>query len=100
VIRNVVVGRLAEGASRDALGAALEAIVALDPPGLVAVHVGQDLGLREGSWDFAITNDFADQASYAEYDAEAEHNRIRAELFAPICETIVRVQFEIPDERG
>jgi len=94
VIRNVVVGRLKPGVGADEIRKGLDAIVALDPPGLVDVKVGVDAGLREGNWDFAITSDFADVGSYQRYDLEDEHNRIRRELFAPICEQLVRIQFE------
>ena len=92
MIRNVVLGRLRPGADPTRLRAALAAIAALQPAGLLAVSVGPDLRLREESWDFAITSDFVDEASYRAYDVEDEHNRIRRELFGPICEQIVRVQ--------
>jgi hypothetical protein len=94
MVRNVVVGRLRDGHELAELEPALAAIAALAPPGLLEVRVGTDLRLRgEGSWDFAITSDFVDEAAYRAYDGEAEHNRIRREAFAPICEQIVRVQF-------
>jgi hypothetical protein len=94
VIRNVVVGRLKPGVGAEEIRRGLDAIVALDPPGVVDVRVGTDAGLREGNWDFAITSDFADVDSYRRYDLDEEHNRIRAELFAPLCEELVRIQFE------
>ncbi|GAB3459652.1 Dabb family protein [Kineococcus endophyticus] len=100
MIRNVVVGRLHPGADRSVLDRALRAIVALDPPGLLAVHVGTDAGLRPGNWDWALTLDFADADAYRAYDADVEHNRVRAELFGPLCRDIARVQFEVPDPRA
>ena len=93
MIRNVVVGRVREGIARDAVEQALAAIVALDPPGCLDMKVGVDAGLREGNWSFSITADFVDEDAYRAYDAEAEHNRVRRELFDPICDDIVRVQF-------
>jgi hypothetical protein len=94
VIRNVVVGRLRPGTDPTAVQAALDAIVALPVPGLLDVRVGRDAGLRDGAWGFAITSDFVDEAAYRAYDLDAEHNRVREEMFAPLCEEIVRVQFE------
>jgi hypothetical protein len=94
MIRNVVVGRLREGAAREDAEKALAAIVALDPPGCLDMKVGLDAGLREGNWDFTITTDFADVDSYRAYDTDDEHNRIRRELFAPISEQIIRIQIE------
>jgi Stress responsive A/B Barrel Domain len=95
MIRNVVVGRLREGAAREDAEKALAAIVALDPPGCLDMKVGLDAGLREGNWDFTITTDFADVDSYRAYDTDDEHNRIRRELFAPISEQIIRIQIEV-----
>jgi hypothetical protein len=95
VIRNVVVGRLKPGVGAEEIRKGLDALAALDPPGIIDVKVGTDAGLREGNWDFAITSDFADVDSYRRYDLDDEHNRIRRELFAPISEEIIRIQFEV-----
>lgn len=96
VIRNVVVGRLLAGVPQQTVEHALAAIVALRPEGCLDMRVGVDAGLRPGNWDFSITADFVDEDAYRRYDLEAEHNRVREELFAPICQDIVRVQFEVP----
>lgn len=102
MIRNVVMGRLrtaAEGTvtedDRAQLRIAIDGIRALDLPGQRAVAAGEDLGLRDGGWDFAITNDWADEASYRGYDADPEHNRHRAVIVA-LCEQVARVQFTLP----
>ena len=94
VIRNVVVGRLRPGTDPAVVRSALDAIVALPVEGLLDVRVGLDAGLRDGAWGFAITSDFVDAAAYRAYDADEEHNRVRRELFDPVCEEIARVQFE------
>lgn len=95
VIRNVVLGRLRAGVEPAAVEPALAAVAALRPGGLVSCRVGTDLRLRDGSWDFAITSDFVDEDAYRDYDREAEHNRIRREMFGPLCADIVRVQFRV-----
>jgi hypothetical protein len=95
VIRNVVVGRLKPGVDRARAEEALAAIVALEPEGCLDMRVGVDAGFREGNWDIAITADFVDEASYRRYDEDAEHNRVRRELFAPITEELVRIQFSV-----
>jgi Stress responsive A/B Barrel Domain len=94
VIRNVVVGKLKDGASREDAEKALAAIAALELEGCVGMAVGVDAGLREGNWDYSITADFTDVDAYRAYDLDEEHNRIRREMFAPISEQIVRIQFE------
>jgi Stress responsive A/B Barrel Domain len=94
VIRNVVVGRLKDGASREDAEKALAAIAALELEGCLDMRVGVDAGLREGNWDYSITADFTDVDAYRRYDLDEEHNRIRREMFAPISEEIVRIQFQ------
>jgi Stress responsive A/B Barrel Domain len=94
MIRNVVVGRLKPGLERTAIEPALAAIAALSPPGLIECRVGTDLRLRDGSWDFAITSTFVDEDAYRAYDLDAEHNRIRREMIAPVSAETVRVQFQ------
>ena len=102
MIRNIVVGRLrpAQDPARQAADAkllqeGLAAIAALRFPGLLAMAAGTDLGLREGGWSFAITNDWQDADAYRIYDQDEEHNRLRREIFAVICQDIARVQFQV-----
>lgn len=95
MIRNVVVGKLRPGVAPEDVEKALDAIMALDPPGCLDMKVGLDAGLREGNWDYTITTDFADVDAYRAYDLDDEHNRIRRELFAPIAEDAVRIQIEV-----
>ncbi|MGY1915275.1 Dabb family protein [Blastococcus sp. HT6-30] len=94
MIRNVVVGRVRAGVPQQRIEEALAAVVALHPPGCLDMRVGVDAGLRAGNWSFSITADFVDADAYRAYDAEAEHDRVRRELFAPISEEVVRIQFE------
>jgi hypothetical protein len=104
VIRNVVVGRLrpADDPAQRAADAALlqeglAGMAALKLPGMLAMDVGADLALRDGGWSFAITNDWQDADSYRAYDADEEHNRLRREIFAKICQDIARVQIHLGD---
>lgn len=102
VIRNVVVGRLRppgdpaqQAADAALLRDGLAGIAALSFPGMIAMAVGTDAGVREGGWDFAITNDWQDAEAYRVYDQDEEHNRLRREIFAVICRDIARVQFQV-----
>ncbi len=97
MIRDLVLGRLKEGADEAALDEALRGLLMLPMDGLLEMHVGRDAGLREGTWDYVITADFTDADAYRRYDADDEHNRLRRELFDVLSEQIARVQFEIPD---
>lgn len=94
MICNVVLGRLHPDADPAAVRSALDQILALPVGGCLAAQAGLDAGLRPGAWGFAITSDWVDVEAYQVYDADPEHNRIRAELLGPLCAEIARVQFE------
>jgi hypothetical protein len=96
VIRNVVTVKLRADADPARVGALVEAFKAMDCPGTLSYTVGTDAGLREGNWSLAIVADFVDVDSYRGYDADAEHNRLRAEL-AQLAEAITRVQLDLAD---
>jgi hypothetical protein len=95
MIRNVVLVKLKAGHDTAEVAEIQAGFASLDRPGTVSYTIGDDLGLREGTWSFAIVADFTDTDSYRAYDQDAEHNRLRARL-APMAEQIARAQFELP----
>jgi hypothetical protein len=101
MIRNVVMGKQRGNPDsetwdqdRDQLLQGLEGIRGLNPPGLLDMKVGLDAKLREGGWDFAITNDWVDANAYHQYDTDEEHNVYR-KMIASACDQLARVQFTI-----
>jgi hypothetical protein len=100
VIRDVVVGRLREGADPALLDEGLNGLLTLPLQGLLEMHAGRDAGLGPGGWDYAITADFANAEAYRRYDADPEHDRLRRECFDVVSAEIARVQFEVTDEQG
>jgi hypothetical protein len=95
MVRNVVMVKLAAQADAGEVAKLQERLRNLNCPGTVSYTVGDDLGLRDGNWSFGIVADFADEESYRGYDADAEHNRIRAELATHVAQT-VRLQYALP----
>ncbi|MFG1637314.1 Dabb family protein [Pseudonocardia alni] len=96
MIRNVVVGRLKDGVDPAEIEKGLQALRDLRIEGLdLDLKAGPDLGLREGNAHVVLTLDLPDEESYHVYDADDEHNRIRRELFAPLCSSIERIQFRL-----
>ena len=96
MIRNVVMVELEPDADPEKVDEIQAGFRALNCPGTVSYTIGNDLGLRDGNWSFAIVADFTDEAAYRGYDADAEHNRWRAEL-KPLVRSIARTQFSLPD---
>ncbi len=95
MIRNVVMVHLSADHDRAEVADLMSRFRELDCPGTVSYTLGDDLGLREsGNWSFAIVADFVDVDAYRAYDADDEHNRLRARL-GPMVEQIARVQFEV-----
>ena len=95
MIRNIVVARLRQDATREDAEKGLAAMRSLQIDGLLDMKSGLDAGLREGNWDLSITTDLADAEAYRRYDTDEEHNRLRREFFAPICSDMARIQFEV-----
>ena len=94
MVRNVVLVELKPDADRAAVASIQEGLRGLDCPGTISYTLGDDLGLREGNWSFAIVADFENEAAYRAYDQDAEHNRLRG-LLAAHAEQVARAQFEI-----
>jgi hypothetical protein len=97
MIRNVTTGRLRPDADPTLVDQAVAEIQTLKIEGMESIVAGVDLGLKPGNWHLAITADFVDEAAYRRYDTDDEHNRMRRELFAPICEDMARAKFLLPD---
>jgi hypothetical protein len=94
VIRNVVMVKLKPEADAAEVAEIQDGFRNLNCPGTVSYSLGDDLGLRDGTWSFAIVADFTDEASYRAYDLDEAHNRYRARL-APLADQLARVQFEL-----
>ena len=94
MIRHVVTFRLTTTATAEAVERIRAELAGLTCPGRIAFTMGPDLGLRPGNLDVAQVADFVDLEAYQAYDADAEHDRIRRELIAPVSERIERCQFE------
>jgi hypothetical protein len=62
--------------------------------GLRSYECGPGLGLAPTSYDFGVLATFDDKAGWDAYMADAEHDRIRAELITPIVAERAGIQFE------
>lgn len=78
MIRNVVLVKLKAGQDPAVVAKAQQAFLDLDCPGTLSYAIGNDLGLREGNWSFAIVADFTDAGAYRAYDQDPAHNNARA----------------------
>jgi hypothetical protein len=64
-------------------------------PTLRLYEFGSDLGVNEGSYDFAVFAGFDDMDGYLAYRDNPEHRAIIRDHITPITETRAAVQFEV-----
>ncbi len=93
-IRNMVMVELKADADLEAVAKIQDGFRGLNCPGTISYTLGNDLGLKDGTWSFGIVADFEDEDAYRGYDLDAEHNRLRAEL-SQHAERLARVQFAL-----
>ena len=63
-------------------------------PVLRAYHVGPDLGLVEGNFEFAVVADFDDLEGLQVYRDDPEHQEIIARFIRPITAQRAAVQYQ------
>jgi Stress responsive A/B Barrel Domain len=96
MIRHVVIFRwIAEATEeqKQQVAAELRRLPALLPV-LRAYHVGPDLGLVEGNFQFAVVADFDDLEGLQVYRDNPEHREIIAKFIQPMAAQRAAVQYE------
>jgi hypothetical protein len=63
-------------------------------PEIADYHFGDDAGINDGNYAFAITADFASADDYRVYRDAPVHRELIATLVAPIVATRAAVQFQ------
>src|SRR4029079_8868080 len=48
--------------------------------GMLGLPFGRDAGLRAGNWTTVAVYDFVDEAAWRDFDSDAYHNEVRAQL--------------------
>jgi len=64
-------------------------------PSLRAFACGQDAGLAQGNFDFAVSADFDDEAGFFAYRNDPGHREVVDRYILPITAQRVAVQFEL-----
>ena len=67
-------------------------------PEIRSLIAGPDLGVRPGTWDFAVVAQFATVDDYRRYATDPAHLRIISELIEPHLEARQSVQIEAASE--
>lgn len=99
MLRHVVMFRWTSDSTetqRAELRAALEELPAMIPT-IRSYHVGPDVGINAGNFEFAVVADFDDVEGYLEYRDHRAHQRVIAEHISPVMEQRAAVQYECAD---
>jgi hypothetical protein len=98
MIRHTVIFRWTPEATeeqRQRVSAELSRLPSLVPT-LRSYEFGSDLGVNEGSFDFAVSAGFDDMDGYLAYRDNPEHRAIIRDHITPITLERAAVQFEVP----
>jgi hypothetical protein len=96
MIRHMVLFRWAEEAAEEQkqqVAAELARLPSL-VPSLRAFHMGPDLGINHGNFDFALAADFDDVDGYVAYRDNPEHRAMISQFIVPAAAQRVAVQYE------
>ncbi|MGO9144225.1 MAG: Dabb family protein [Streptosporangiaceae bacterium] len=97
MIRHVVLFRWRPGSTPAQHQQVATELLKLPPlmTGLVAYRVGQDAGINQGNFEFAVVADFEDTPSYLAYRDHPAHRAVIAQFITPILADRAAIQFEI-----
>jgi hypothetical protein len=98
MLRHVVMFKLSGDMTdeqKDALRAGLGRLPEIIPD-VRSYRFGDDVGLNEANFDFAVTADFDDADGFFAYRDHPDHKQVVAELLAPFVTQRASVQFEWP----
>jgi hypothetical protein len=96
MLRHVVMFRYATGTSIDQRAAVIAGLRELPAmvPEIRGYHVGEDAGLVEGNFDFAVVAEFDNADGYRAYAANADHLALIASTIRPVIAERAAVQFD------
>ena len=96
VFRHAALFRWSEDTTRDEVEAIAEGLARLPSsvPELRDYRFGEDAGLVDGNWDFAVVADFDDADGWMAYREHPEHQRVLSEQIRPVAAERAAVQYE------
>ena len=97
MLRHVVLLRWKPGTSAGQKQAVREGLTALPAaiPQIRSYRFGDDVGISDGNFEFAIVADFDDRSDFQIYAAHDAHQKLIAERIRPILQERAAVQYEI-----
>lgn len=84
-VRHIALFKFAEGTSEEDIAGISRTLQALPGqiPALRNYTAGPDLGLSDGTWDYAVVADVDDLPSFEAYRDHPEHRRVVTDVIGP-----------------
>ena len=97
MLRHVALFRWADGTTAEQRQAVVQGLARLPSliPELLDYRFGDDAGLVEGNWDFAVVADFDDVDGWRAYREHPEHRRVLSEHIARVAAERAAVQYRL-----
>lgn len=94
-VRHIALFRFAEGTTEADVDRVTAALLTLAGTieGLRDYRVGPDLGLSDGTWDYAVVADLDDADAYERYRTDPAHLEIVREVVRPLISERAAVQY-------
>lgn len=97
MIRHVVCFRWNEGTTPEQVDEVAAGLRALPDsiPEVRSFRCGPDVGVNDGNWDFAVVAEFDSMEDQTTYRDHPDHQRVIAELIAPIRADRAAVHYDV-----
>lgn len=97
MLRHIVLFRWIEGISPEQIQAVSESLDSLPPaiPHISHYEHGQDAGINQGNFDYVVVGDFATIEDYLVYRDHPVHQRVIADVLAPLIATRCAIQVHL-----
>jgi hypothetical protein len=95
--RHVALFVFRDDATEDQIAAVATGLAALPAqiPEIGTYRIGPDLGINDGSYDYAVIADFANVEDYLVYRDHPVHQALLADTIRPILASRAAVQYDI-----
>jgi hypothetical protein len=97
MMRHIAVFRFRDGTTDEEIASVDRGLAALPAliPEIEAYNFGRDLGVADGTWDYAVAADFADEAAFKLYAGHPDHVRVVETFVKPLVVETARTQINL-----
>ncbi len=97
MIKHIVLLKWKDGTDAEAVSAISHgfAQLAQSVNEISSYHFGTDAGIYPNEYDYGLVAEFATEADFKRYAANADHQQLMKDLISPVMESYTALQFHI-----